>query len=143
MATGIQGVAGVNKRCLGETDPARIERALLQTESCLDIFFRPWPKHPAEMGGDNFYAIHDRDKVADLEHLRSYQTREDIGVYQTVVMEVFKLFGEGIQESLARTMGDYLEATGGVLANSKKRNGRRTSRRGCFPPTMRQKALLP
>jgi hypothetical protein len=96
---------------------------MLQTESCLDIFdddFRPWPKHQAEMGGDNFYAIHDRVKVADLEHLRSYQTREDIGVYQTVLMEVFKLFGEGIQESLARTMGDYLEATGGVLANSKK-----------------------
>ena len=35
-------------------------------------------------------------------------------------MEVFKLFGEGIHESLARTMGDYLEATGGVLANSTK-----------------------
>jgi hypothetical protein len=73
---------------------------MLQTESCLDIFdddFRPWPKHPAEMGGEKFYAIHDRDKVADLEHLRSYQTREDIGVYQTVLMEVFKLFGKGIQ----------------------------------------------
>ena len=96
---------------------------MLQTESCLDIFdddFRPWPKHPFEMGGDNFYTIHDRDKVADLEHLRSYQTREDIGVYRTVQMEVLKLFGEGIQESLARTMGDYLEATGGVLANSTK-----------------------
>ncbi len=96
---------------------------MLQTESCFDIFdddFRPWPKHLAELGGDNFYAIHDRNKVADLEHLRSYQTREDIGAYRTVLMEVFKLFGEGIQELLARTIGDYLETTGSVLANSTK-----------------------
>ena len=39
---------------------------LLTTESCLELFdddFRPWPKHPLELGGDKFYAIHDRNKV--------------------------------------------------------------------------------
>ncbi len=69
---------------------------LLQTENCLDIFdedFRPWPKFPAENGGEKFYAIHDRDKGTDLRHLRAFETREDIGVYRTVLMEVFKLFG--------------------------------------------------
>ena len=69
---------------------------LLQTENCLVIFdedFRPWPKLPAENGGEKFYAIHDRDKGTDLRHLRAFETREDIGVYRTVLMEVFKLFG--------------------------------------------------
>jgi hypothetical protein len=39
---------------------------LLTTESCLELLdddFRPWPKHPSDAGGDNFYAIHDRNKV--------------------------------------------------------------------------------
>ena len=34
--------------------------------------------------------------------------------------EIFKLFGEGIHESLARTMGNYLEATNGALGNKHK-----------------------
>ncbi len=37
------------------------------TDSCLKLLeddFRPWPKHPSDAGGDNFYAIHDRNKVA-------------------------------------------------------------------------------
>ena len=33
--------------------------------------------------------------------------------------EVFALFGEGIHESLQRTMGDYLESTSGDKSNSK------------------------
>jgi hypothetical protein len=39
---------------------------LLMTESCLELLhddFRPWPKIPSEAGGDNFYDIHDRNKV--------------------------------------------------------------------------------
>ncbi len=39
---------------------------LLTTDSCLELLddeFRPWPKHPSDAGGDNFYAIHDRNKV--------------------------------------------------------------------------------
>ncbi len=52
--------------------------------------------------------------------LRAYHTREDIAVYETVMGEIFKLFGEGIHESLARTMGNYLEATIGALGNKNK-----------------------
>ncbi len=55
-----------------------------------------------------------------MRHLRAFETREDIDVYWNVLIEVLKLFGKGIQESLSRTMGDYLEATGGYLANSTK-----------------------
>ncbi len=44
-------------------------------------------------------------------------------MYTPILIEVFKLFGEGIQESLTRTLGDYLEATGGQLANSHKTQG--------------------
>ena len=55
-----------------------------------------------------------------MAQLRAYETREDIGVYQPVLLEVFKLFGEGIKESLTRTMGDYLQGLGGALANNQK-----------------------
>ncbi len=33
---------------------------------------------------------------------------------------VFEVFGKGIHESLTRTMGNYLEVSGGRLANSNK-----------------------
>ncbi len=55
-----------------------------------------------------------------MAQLRAHRTREDIGVYEPVLLEVFKLFGEGIQESLIRTIGDYLEGLGGHLANNHK-----------------------
>ena len=45
---------------------------LLTTDSCLELLdddFRPWPKHPLEMGGDKFYAIHDRNKVRGSQHV--------------------------------------------------------------------------
>jgi hypothetical protein len=38
----------------------------------------------------------------------------------TVLREVLALFGKGIHEFLTRTMGQYLEVTGGRLANSNK-----------------------
>jgi hypothetical protein len=53
-----------------------------------------------------------------LAQLCAFRTQEDIAVYLPILQEVFKLFGEGIQESLTRTMGEYLEATGGQLANT-------------------------
>ena len=58
--------------------------------------------------------------MENLRLLRAYHTREDIAVYETVMGEIFKLFGEGIHESLARTMGNYLEATNGALGNKHK-----------------------
>jgi hypothetical protein len=40
--------------------------------------------------------------------------------YRTVLQEVFHLFGEAIKESLTRTMGAYLESTGGRQSNATK-----------------------
>ncbi len=57
---------------------------------------------------------------ADLEVLRSYGTRKDIDTYVVVLKEVFSLFGAVIHESLTRTMGNYLQVTGGELANGNK-----------------------
>ena len=45
--------------------------------------------------------------------------REDAAEYDVVLLQVFRLFGEGIHESLMRTMGKYLEETDGELATSK------------------------
>ena len=94
----------------------------------------------------DFYDIHERDRAADLAGchppsipsrqnqpttvtclsptflvvLRSYEEREDIVTYKVVLIEVLHLFGEGIKESLTRTMGQYLEATGGRQSNANK-----------------------
>ena len=48
------------------------------------------------------------------------QGNGDIDVYLPVLLDILKLFGEAIHESLTRTMGDYLEATNGHLRNSTK-----------------------
>jgi hypothetical protein len=87
----------------------------------LDDGFRPWPRviEGSEASWD-FYDIHDRNKARDLDILRKYQDREDIATYTVVLKEVLHLFGQGIHESLTRTMGDYLEATGGRLRNNNK-----------------------
>jgi hypothetical protein len=50
----------------------------------------------------------------------SYEEREDIDTYKVVLIEVLHLFGEAIKESLTRTMGRYLEATGGRQSNANK-----------------------
>jgi hypothetical protein len=98
--------------------------ALLMTDDSLSILedgFRPWPrvKEGTEASWD-FYDIHDRNKAADLLILRKYETREDIASYTVILKEVFHLFGEAIHESLTRTMGQYLEASTGVLQNKNK-----------------------
>ena len=59
-------------------------------------------------------------KSADLNLLRAYGTREDVHQYTTVLKEVVNLFGDGIRESMTRTMGAYLESTRGRLRNSLK-----------------------
>ena len=97
---------------------------LLASESCLDILeddYRPWAKLRIDTDvGLKFYAIHDRNRTSELQMLRAYQNREDIAVYEPILRDVLKLFGEAIHESLMRTMGDYLEATNGHLRNSTK-----------------------
>jgi hypothetical protein len=58
---------------------------------------------------------------ADLQKLRAFETRQDLERYKDVLKKVLSLFGEGIHESLTRTiMGAYLEATGGRLSNANK-----------------------
>jgi hypothetical protein len=97
---------------------------LLMSEDSLDILqdgFRPWPRvqEGSEASWD-FYDIHDRNKAMDLMLLRKYQDREDIVTYTVILQEVLHLFGQGIHESLTRTMANYLEATGGRLSNNNK-----------------------
>ena len=57
---------------------------------------------------------------ADLEVLRAYGTCKDIDVYVIVLKKVLSLFGAAIHESLTRTMGKYLEVTGGEFNNRHK-----------------------
>ena len=52
--------------------------------------------------------------------LTAFTTREDLARYESVLKNVLRLFGEGIHESLTRTMAAYLEVTGGRLSNEKK-----------------------
>jgi hypothetical protein len=53
----------------------------------------------------------------DLARLREYESREDLESYVVVLKKVLRLFGSAIQESLTRTMDNYLEVTNGRLAN--------------------------
>ena len=57
---------------------------------------------------------------ADLQKLCAFETRPDVIRYKEVLKKVLSLFGEGIHESLTRTMGAYLEATAGRLSNANK-----------------------
>ncbi len=57
---------------------------------------------------------------ADLITLRAYESRTDIESYTIVFQKVFNMFGAAIHESLTRTMGQFLEVTGGRFANKHK-----------------------
>ena len=52
--------------------------------------------------------------------LRAYLEREDVDSYVLVLKKVLSLFGLAIHESLTRTLGNFLEATGGKQANCMK-----------------------
>jgi hypothetical protein len=95
---------------------------LLKGPDALEILedeFRPWPKvRIHEVFSQKFYEVHDRKKTEELTQLRLYENRLDHDTYKVVLFEVFVLFGEGIHESLTRTMGHYLEATHGEKRNS-------------------------
>jgi hypothetical protein len=94
---------------------------LLQTEETLSILepeYRAWPKlRVAEAGSVEFYKILNRTKEKDLEELRNFRTREDICNYEPVLREILSLFGQAINTSLERTMGKYLQSTGGIYRN--------------------------
>jgi hypothetical protein len=106
--------------------------SLLQTDESLSILdegFRPWPRVKEGTEASWYiYDIHDRHKAADLMTLKKYKDREDIATYTVVLQEVLHLFRQAIHESLTRTMGAYLEATGGTDHNKQKHNGKKKSR---------------
>ncbi len=52
-----------------------------------------------------------------MAELRQYETREDKANYEAVLREVLSLFGQAIHTSLERTMGKYLQSTGGIYRN--------------------------
>ncbi len=71
----------------------------------------------AEEGSQEFYRVLDRSRDRDLGELRQYETREDITAYEPIFKEILSLFGQAIKTSLERTMGKYLQSTGGIYRN--------------------------
>jgi hypothetical protein len=55
-----------------------------------------------------------------LRTLRAYEARTDYDSYTIVLTKGFSIFGAAIHESLTRTLGQYLEVTGGGLATKHK-----------------------
>ncbi len=72
----------------------------------------------AEAGSLEFYKVLERRKAEDLDELRQFQTREDKINYEPILIEILGLFGQAIKTLLERTMGKYLESTGGLYRNS-------------------------
>ncbi len=60
------------------------------------------------------------DPYSQNKVLRAYEDREDVETYTVVLCEILHLFGDAIKESLTRTMGNYLESTGGRQTNANK-----------------------
>ena len=91
-----------------------------QPESILEGNFRPWPKvRPEDELCVALYGRLETGMAARRGLLRNELTRRGGEEYGIVFKEVIALFGEGIHESLRRTLGDFLDATGGAKANSK------------------------
>ncbi len=97
---------------------------LLQTPNALKVLdneYKPW-KRPRSRGLEltELYRKCDESIVERKASLRDYKKEsEDFHAYTERLMEVLHLLGEGIHDSLTRTMGDFLDATDGTKANSK------------------------
>ena len=88
--------------------------------SILDDGFRPWPKlHPGCPDSIDMYDGLERNYATRRASLLVPNDRRDAAAYRRVLLSVMKLFGEGIHESLQRTMADYLEATDGRYKESR------------------------
>ncbi len=70
-----------------------------------------------EAGSQEFYRVLHRTREEDFAELRSYETREDFVTYEPILKEILSLFGQAIKTSLERTMGKYLQSTGGIYRN--------------------------
>lgn len=96
---------------------------LLQQPECLTVLgenFRPWPRIIKEDRSDKFYEGLDAGLRDDLARMRTYETRVDSLTYRTILLAVFRLFGEGIVASLEYTLGNYLSQTNGALCNANR-----------------------
>jgi hypothetical protein len=71
----------------------------------------------AEASSVEFYRVLERKRAEELSELSQYSSREDLDVYEPVLREILCLFGQAIKTSLERTMGKYLQSTGGVYRN--------------------------
>ena len=72
----------------------------------------------AEESSIEFYRVLSRNRVEDLGELKQFERREDITTYEPVLREIMGLFGQAIKNtSLERTMGKYLQSTGGIYRN--------------------------
>jgi hypothetical protein len=71
----------------------------------------------AEESSIEFYRVLSLNRDADLGELKQFERREDITTYEPVLREIMGLFGQAINTSLERTMGKYLQSTGGIYRN--------------------------
>jgi len=98
---------------------------ILRGKQCMGILaegWKPWAKVKAnDIQVVEMYRKLDAKRAARRAQLLNHLDRPDAGAYKQVVMKIFHLFGEGIQEYLQRPMGEYLVATGGAKANPQMR----------------------
>ena len=94
---------------------------VLQGDDPLSVLeHRTWPQMRQDCTKcREFYAKLNVDSEEKKSALRLQPDREDAIAYQEVLHDVLKLFGEGIHESLMRTMGAYINATDGEKRNNK------------------------
>lgn len=71
----------------------------------------------AEASSIEFYRVLNQNRTEDLAELKQFERREDITNYEPVLREILSLFGQAIKTSLERTMGKYLQSTGGIYRN--------------------------
>ena len=88
---------------------------LLQSEACLDVLqphYRPWPKlHAGDAVSDKFYSRLHSTQATDMAELNGFTTRQDSLRYTLELKTQLALFGIGINTSLERTMGHYLQVS--------------------------------
>ena len=84
----------------------------------LDDGHRPWPKlHPADVTCIGMCAGLSIGLRLRKAQLRKYRLRSDANEYEIMLRDVLRLFGEGIHESLTRTMSKCLNVTSGLIGN--------------------------
>ena len=97
----------------------------------------------AEESSIEFYRVLSLNRDADLGELKQFERREDITTYEPVLREIMGLFGQAINTSLERTMGKYLQSTGGIyISTNCGRNGSWKKYLTYYPTTTPRKDRL-